>query len=92
MHCQGLDSKGIITGTELQCIAEEVSRKGKCKELTEALEMTSHLHGDITAHDLLQRWKREMQRFGIHTKSHLIHHLRSINLQNIVERYHFSCT
>ena len=84
---QGLDSKGVVTETELQCIAEEVSRNGKCKELAEALEMTSHLQGDVTAYDLLRRWKREMQQFSIHIKSHLIHHLRCINLLNIVERY-----
>ena len=83
---QGLDSKGIVTETELQCIAEEVSRKGKRRELAEALEMTSHLQGDVTAHDLLQRWKHEMQQFNIHIKSHLIHHLRCINLLNTVER------
>ena len=86
---QGLDSEGVVTETELQCIAEEVNRKHRCKELAEALEMTSHLQGDVTAHDILRRWKREMQQFGIHVKSHLIHHLRCINQQNTVERYHF---
>ena len=84
---QGIDPEDDITETELMCIAKEISRKGKCKELAEALEMTSHLLGDITAHDLLQRWKQEMQQFGIHIKSHLMHHLRCINQQNTVERY-----
>ncbi|MCG8625556.1 MAG: hypothetical protein MJE68_26600 [Proteobacteria bacterium] len=83
---QGLDHEDMITETELRCIAEEVSRSGKSKELAEALEMTSHLQGDVTAHDLLQRWKREMQQSGIHIKSHLVHHLRCINQQNTVER------
>jgi hypothetical protein len=83
---QGLDSEGVVTDTELLCVAEEVSRKGKCKELAEALEMTSQLQGDVTAYDLLQRWNHEMQQFSIHTKSHLIHHLRCIKQQNTVER------
>ena len=86
---QGLDPEGVITETELLCIAEEVSRKGKCQELAEALEMTSQLLGDVTAYDLLQRWKRQMQQFDVHIKSHLIHHLRCINQQNTVERYHY---
>ena len=51
--------------------------------------MTGHLQGDVTAHDLLQRWQSEMQQFGIHIKSHLIHHLRCIDQQNTVERYHY---
>ena len=78
----------MITETELQYIAEEVSRKGRCKELAEALEMTSHLQGDVTAYELLQRWKCQMQQFSIiHIKSHLMHHLRCINQQNTVKRY-----
>jgi hypothetical protein len=84
---QRLDSKSVVTETELLCIAEEVTRKSKCKELAKALEMTRHLQGDVTAHDLLQRWKHEMQQFDIHIKSHLMHHLRCINQQNTVERY-----
>jgi hypothetical protein len=86
---QRLDPESVVTDTELLCIAEEVSRKGKCKELAEALEMTNQLQGEVTALDLLQRWKHEMQQFGIHTKSHLIHHLRCINQRNTVERYRY---
>ena len=85
---QGLDPEDVITETELRYIAEEVSRNDKSKELAETLEMTSHLQGDVTAHDLLQRWKREMQQTesGIHIKSYLMHHLRCINQRNTVER------
>ena len=83
---QGLDPEDVVTESELLCIAEEVSRKGKCKKLAKALEMTSHLQGDVTAYDLLQRWKHEMQQFDIHIKSHLMHHLRCINLLTTVER------
>ena len=51
--------------------------------------MTSHLQlEDVTVHDLLQRWQNEMQKFKIHMKSHLIHHLRCINLGNTAERYY----
>ena len=77
----------MLTEDELQCVAEEVNRKGKYEELVENLEMTSHLQGDITTRDLLQRWQSDMQRFDIHIKSHLIHHLRCIDQNDTAKRY-----
>lgn len=86
---QKLALEDVITETELQCIAEEVSRNGKFKELAEALEMTRHLQGNVTAYELLQQWKCEMQQteFSIHIKYHLMYHLRCINLQDTADRY-----
>ena len=36
---------------------------------------------------LLERWQTDMAQFNIHTRSHLVHHLRCINLNDIADRY-----
>ena len=74
----------MLTEAELQYVAEEVNRKGKFEELAETLEMTNL--GQAAALPLLRQWQIDMQRFGIHIKSHLIHHLRYINQPNTAER------
>ena len=79
---------GALSATELQAVADEVQRKGKLKELADSLEMTTHLHMNIQGVNLLERWQSEMKQFSIHTKSHLVHHLRCVNLNDTAERYY----
>ena len=67
-------------------MAQEVQRAGKLKELADSLEMTTHCQYNIQGADLLDRWQQDMERFSIHTRSHLVHHLRCTNLIHTAER------
>ena len=50
--------------------------------------MTIHYNQSIQGIDLLDRWQTEMKQFNIHARSHLVHHLRCINLDDIANRYY----
>ena len=67
-------------------MAKEVQRAGKLKELADSLEMMTHYRSNIQGADLLDRWQKEMERFHIHTRSRLVHHLRCINLTDTAQR------
>ena len=83
---QGLDLTGSLTKAEFQVIGEEVQRKGKLHALAESLEMTTHYKQSTQGVDLLDRWQTDMKQFNIHTRSHLVHHLRCIGLEDTADR------
>ena len=68
-------------------MADEVQREGKLKELADSLEMTTY-QKIIQGVTLLERWQNEMKQFDIHTRAHLVHHLRCVNLNDTAERYY----
>ena len=78
---------GSLDRAELQIIGEEVQREGKLQALAESFEMTTHYKQSTQGIDLLDRWQTEMKQFNIHARSHLVHHLRCINLDDTANRY-----
>ena len=81
-----MDSTGIISKAELQAVAEEVQRTNKLKELADSMEMAIHFRSSVQGAELLDRWQKEMEHFNIHTRSHLVHHLRCVNLTDTAHR------
>ena len=77
----------MLTTAELQAVAQEVQSKGKLKELADSLEVAIHYKSNIEGHLLLDRWLKDMKQFNLHAKSHLVHHLRCVDLNDIAERY-----
>ena len=72
-------------------MAQEVQSKGKLKELADSLEVAIHYKSNIEGSLLLDRWQKEMNQFNLHARSHLVHHLRCVNLNDIAERYEKCC-
>ena len=71
------------------CIRDRIQREeGKLKELADSLEMTVHFQEDTQGVILLDRWQSDMKQFNIHTRSHLVHHLRCVNLDDTANRYY----
>ena len=77
---------GSLDRAELQAVGEEVKKQGKLQALAKSLEMTTHYEQSTQGMDLLDRWQTEMKQFNIHARSHLVHHLRCINLNDIADR------
>ena len=76
-----------IAPAELWAVTNEVVKNNKLETLAESLEMKSHLQEGIDGVKLLERWQTEMNQFGVHVRSHLVHHLRCIQLEATANRY-----
>ena len=72
--------KGDFNDAELKCVADEVKRAGKLKELADELEMIHMLklleNAPLT---LLQRWHCEVES-ELEAHSLLVHHLKCIKM------------
>lgn len=86
-YYQGLDLTGAVSKAELEVVAQEVQRADKLKELADSMEMAIHFRSSVQVANLLDRWQKEMEQFNIHTRSHLVHHLRCVNLTDTAHRY-----
>ena len=79
-----------IGQTELEEVGKIVQSKGKAKELAETLEMTDNLNaleGDPNqAYELIFAWSVEMQQYAPNLRSHLVHHLSTIGIDNVAYR------
>ena len=62
--------------------------KGKLKELTDSLEMSTHYSVHVQGAVILERWQKEMNQFDLHARAHLVYHLRCINLNDTAERFY----
>ena len=78
---------GSLDRAELQAVDKDVQKEGKAQALAESLEMITHYKQSTQVIDLLDRWQTEMKQFNVHTRSHLVHHLRCVNLDHIADRY-----
>ena len=79
---------GSLDRAELQAVDKDVQKEGKAQALAESLEMITHYKQSTQVIDLLDRWQTEMKQFNVHTRSHLVHHLRCVNLDHIADRYY----
>ena len=77
----------VITSAELCAVADEVVMNDKLETLAKSLEMTAHLKEGIDGVKLLERWQKEMEQFGVHARSHLVHHLKCTELDGTANRY-----
>ena len=85
---QGFDSASVLTRDELEVVSQEVQKEGKLQALAESLEMMTHYKQSSTPSlVLLERWQTEMEQFEVNARSHLVHHLRCINLNDTADRY-----
>ena len=59
------------------------------QDLAQKLEMTAHQtpkdHDSLQV--VLRRYSRDMAEQELHTRSHLVHHLRNTGLQQIANKY-----
>ena len=79
-----------IGPSELEHVGKIIQSNGKEKELAETLEMTDNLKilaGDPNqAYELLFSWSIEMQQYAPNLRAHLVHHLKTIGMDNIAYR------
>ena len=82
--------KSDLSDVEFARLAENIQAHSKLQDLAKTLEMTRHLNSVQLNSDgvlrLLTRWSREMHKHKLHTRSHLVKHLRCINLDSVAER------
>ena len=76
--------------SELEDVGNIIQSNGKVEKLAETLEMTENLKALVgypnQAYELLFSWSIEMQKYAPNLRSHLVHHLTIIGIDDIAYR------